>query len=377
LDAISSIIGQSTATLSLKQLIQRVAPSDATALIIGESGTGKELVARALHDCSPRAQSGQFVPVNCGAIPRELIESELFGHKKGSFTGAISDRKGRFELAHGGTLFLDEIGDLALDMQVKLLRAIQERTIDPIGGGKSIAVDVRVVAATHRDLEQEVAAGRFREDLYYRLNVLPVSTPALRDRTEDLHALISHFAHLHATQGYAPIQAQPSLMEALCGYAWPGNIRELSNLVARFSALFAGQALCYHDIPQDMLPRGLRGLNPEPTPAQPHAGSLAPVECARAVPIQLPLDVLPDEPNPIEDLIAFTQEGSSSLFALDGIPLKKKLVDFERGLIERALDQAKGNISQTARILNVQRTTLIEKINKYGLNQLGSETSMK
>ncbi len=374
MDAIPSIIGQSAATLSLKQLIQRVAPSDATALIIGESGTGKELVARALHDRSPRAKTGQFVPVNCGAIPRELIESELFGHKKGSFTGAISDRKGRFELAHEGTLFLDEIGDLALDMQVKLLRAIQERTIDPIGGGKSIPVDVRVVAATHRDLEQEVAAGRFREDLYYRLNVLPLATPPLRDRTEDLEALITHFAGLHTTQDCIPIQAQPSLLEVLRGYAWPGNIRELSNLVARFSALFAGQALCYHDIPQDMLPRGLRGLNPTPTPAATRSAPAQP--SAASKPIQLPLEALEEETNPIEELIAFTQ-GDSSLFALDGIPLKKKLVDFERGLIERALDQAKGNISQTARILNVQRTTLIEKINKYGLNQLGSETSMK
>jgi len=343
-DPIPEMIGTGQAILSLKQLIRRVAPSDATVLIIGESGTGKELVARALHDHSHR-RAGAFVPVNCGAIPRDLIESELFGHRRGAFTGAISDRKGRFELAHGGTLFLDEIGDLALDMQVKLLRAIQERSVDPIGSGKPLPVDVRVVAATHRDLEHEVQQGRFREDLYYRLNVLPVSTPPLRERKEDLPRLVEHFCTLHAYPSGEQVRLATNLLGALNDYHWPGNIRELSNLVARFTALFAGSTIRYEDIPPVMLPKGMRGLSVD----------------------QLPEEEVPpaSDPNPIEDLIAFTQ--GDSLFQLDGVPLKQKMTDFERGLIERALEQADGNISKTARILNVQRTTLIEKINKYAL----------
>lgn len=346
-DPIPELIGTGEAILSLKQLICRVAPSDATVLIIGESGTGKELVARALHEQSLRRDAA-FVPVNCGAIPRDLIESELFGHRKGAFTGAIADRKGRFELAHGGTLFLDEIGDLALDMQVKLLRAIQERSVDPIGSGKAVAVDVRVVAATHRDLELEVQAGRFREDLYYRLNVLPVSTPSLRDRPEDLPALIEHFCSIHASPDGGQVRLAANLLGAFNDYHWPGNIRELSNLIARFTALFSGSTLRYEDIPPLMLPKGLRGLALE---------SLAEVHPA--------MPQAPAEPNPIAELIEFAQ--GDALFQLDGTPLKQKMTDFERGLIERALDQAEGNISKTARILNVQRTTLIEKINKYAL----------
>jgi len=356
------MIGQSQATLSLRSLIRSVAPSDATVLIIGESGTGKELVARALHEQSQRNKA-QFVPVNCGAIPRELLESELFGHRKGAFTGAVADRVGRFELAHGGTLFLDEIGDLALDMQVKLLRVIQERTVDPVGSTKPVSVDVRVVAATHRDLEHEVTEGRFREDLYYRLNVLPVATPPLRDRIEDLPLLIEHFARLHANKGCSPVRFAESLMEELCAYAWPGNIRELSNLVARFSALFSGQQICYYDIPQSMLPRGLREKSPKAATKPPaKMNGHHPVNGQAQAP---EVSHVNGAHNPVEDLITFTQ--GPALFALDGIPLKKKLTDFERTLIEQALDHADGNVSQTARLLNVQRTTLIEKINKYNL----------
>lgn len=358
LNALNSIIGTSPPTLSLKRLIESVAHSDATVLIIGESGTGKELVAKSLHDCSARAQKN-LVPVNCGAIPRELIESELFGHKRGSFTGAVADRMGRFELAHGGTLFLDEIGDLALDMQVKLLRAIQERVVEPVGGGKPIKVDVRVVAATHKDLEEEVEAGRFREDLYYRLNVLPLTTPPLRDRREDVPMLSRHFATLHASNGHRPIEPSPALLEEFMAYRWPGNIRELSNVIARFSALFAGRKVCYRDIPQDMLPRGLRDRTPRVTPKADQADQAEKADQADAI------TRVPSEPNPIEDLICLAQ--GSPLVVLDGVPLKKRLTDIERSLIEQALEQADGNVSKTARILSVQRTTLIEKINKYDL----------
>jgi sigma-54 specific flagellar transcriptional regulator A len=378
LNALNSIIGSSPPTLSLKRLIESVAHSDATVLIIGESGTGKELVAKSLHDCSPRAEKN-LVPVNCGAIPRELIESELFGHKRGSFTGAVADRVGRFELAHGGTLFLDEIGDLALDMQVKLLRAIQERVVEPVGGGKPIKVDVRVVAATHKDLEQEVEAGRFREDLYYRLNVLPLTTPPLRERREDVPALVRHFAKLHASRGEPPIEPTPALIQALMGYQWPGNIRELSNLMARFSALFAGRKVCLGDIPREMLPKGLRNAPgvqdsataraTQPPAAQPPDEQdalldiTAPAEPIVASPSR-PL-LAPGDYNPVEDLIALAQ--GAPLVVLDGVPLKKRLTDIERALIEQALEQADGNVSKTARLLSVQRTTLIEKINKYDL----------
>lgn len=391
LNALNSIIGSSPPTLSLKRLIESVAHSDATVLIIGESGTGKELVAKSLHDCSPRAEKN-LVPVNCGAIPRELIESELFGHKRGSFTGAVADRVGRFELAHGGTLFLDEIGDLALDMQVKLLRAIQERVVEPVGGGKPVKVDVRVVAATHKDLEQEVEAGRFREDLYYRLNVLPLTTPPLRDRREDIPALVRHFSKLHASKGLPPIEPTPALIEALMGYQWPGNIRELSNLMARFSALFAGRKVCLGDIPREMLPKGLRnapGVQDISVPRSPpaaaaKAATAAPTRPAAAsavdeqdalLGITTPAEpivagtsrplVAPGDYNPVEDLISLAQ--GAPLVVLDGVPLKKRLTDIERALIEQALEQADGNVSKTARLLSVQRTTLIEKINKYDL----------
>ncbi len=364
LNALNSIIGTSPPTLSLKRLIESVAHSDATVLIIGESGTGKELVAKSLHDCSARAQKN-LVPVNCGAIPRELIESELFGHKRGSFTGAVADRMGRFELAHGGTLFLDEIGDLALDMQVKLLRAIQERVVEPVGGGKPIKVDVRVVAATHKDLEEEVEAGRFREDLYYRLNVLPLTTPPLRERREDVPMLSRHFATLHASNGHRPIEPSPALLEEFMAYHWPGNIRELSNVIARFSALFAGRKVCYGDIPQDMLPRGLRDRTPKVTPkVTPNTAAPTPEGAAALDQADAPMRGS-SAPNPIEDLICLAQ--GSPLVVLDGVPLKKRLTDIERSLIEQALEQADGNVSKTARILSVQRTTLIEKINKYDL----------
>jgi sigma-54 specific flagellar transcriptional regulator A len=243
-----SFIGASSAAEAIRNLIARVANSNATVLITGESGTGKELVARALHDHSDRC-GGNFVPINCAAIPKDLLESELFGHRKGAFTGAMADRIGRFELAHGGTIFLDEIGDLSLDMQVKLLRVLQERSVDPVGGVKSVAIDVRVVAATHRDLEVEIESGRFREDLYYRLNVLPLNTPALRQRTQDVPALLIHFAKYFATKGQTPISFAPDFLEALKDYPWPGNVRELSNLVDRFNTLFSGQKLYLNTVP--------------------------------------------------------------------------------------------------------------------------------
>ena len=429
--SLDAIIGRSESILSLKRLIESVAQSDATVLVIGESGTGKELVARALHDHSQRAVK-RFVPVNCGAIPKDLIESELFGHRKGAFTGAISDRMGRFELAQDGTLFLDEIGDLPLDMQVKLLRVLQERSVDPIGSNKPVDINVRVVAATHKDLESEVQAGRFREDLYYRLNVLPVTTPPLRERPEDIAALCEHFAKIHANPNKLPVELSDLLLSELLQYEWPGNIRELSNLMARFSALFPGKSICYADIPTMMMPKGLReprsgtaqaklvsqspmanpdestvvSLEAQSSEAQlatePPAIKGAPLEAKTpdtsestaegfkaessaqvfnpvgSANLESPASPPPSQAsagdyNPIEDLIALAQ--GTPLPAIDSIPLKQRIAELEKTLIEQALQQAEGNVSQTARILAIQRTTLIEKINKYNLKAQADETS--
>ena len=366
---ITSFKGTSEAAQSIRDLISRVACSNATVLITGESGTGKELVARALHDESNRA-GGNFVPINCTAIPKELIESELFGHRKGAFTGAMNDRIGRFEMAHGGTIFLDEIGDLSMDMQVKLLRVLQERTVDPVGGLKPVHVDVRVVAATHCDLEAQIAAGRFREDLYYRLNVLPLKTPALRQRPDDVPELLSHFARLCAQNQAQPIGFSDDFLEALQSYAWPGNVRELSNLVDRFSTLFAGQKLTLSSVPADLLPKGLAQMQAER--CEHPATALKPIAAKPAKVTSIFSSVTPSlldemESNPVEDIIMLAQ-GLENLPA-EGISLKDRLAEIERDLIVQALARSEGNVSQTARLLNLQRTTLIEKLNKYDLRQ--------
>jgi sigma-54 specific flagellar transcriptional regulator A len=373
-----AFIGASPSAEAIRHLIERVASSNATVLITGESGTGKELVARALHDQSDRCGCN-FVPINCAAIPKDLLESELFGHRKGAFTGAMADRIGRFEMAHGGTIFLDEIGDLSLDMQVKLLRVLQERTVDPVGALKSVDVDVRVVAATHRDLEAEIEAGRFREDLYYRLNVLPLNTPALRQRTQDVPALLVHFATHFATKGQTPISFTADFIEALKDYAWPGNVRELSNLVDRFNTLFSGQLLSLATVPSSLLPKGLRVLQAERvnTPLKDSLEIVAPLspqdmhQSANAEmmnPFANPAPPLAmDLHNEVEDIIMLAQ-GLPSL-PPEGLSLKDRLADIERDLIVQALNRTDGNVSQTARLLNLQRTTLIEKLNKYDLRQ--------
>jgi sigma-54 specific flagellar transcriptional regulator A len=413
----TQIIGQSRATQFLRELIRTLAASSSTALVTGESGTGKELVAQALHAQGPRA-SGPFVPINCGAIPRELIESELFGHRKGTFTGAVADRLGRFELAHGGTLFLDEIGDLPMDMQVKLLRVLQERCILPVGASREVPIDVRVVAATHKNLEAEVAAGRFREDLYYRINVLPVCTTALRERPEDIADLLQFYAEKHALPGNRPLRFGPDMLNMMQAYAWPGNVRELSNLVDRFSTLFPAQSLQVHTVPACMMPSGLAALQaqrlsqmpqtePALTPitamsilaitpdasepdssAQQAGAASAPSESpwadsdplshlfaggneprtVHAPFVPMPLTASNDEMSSVEEVILLAQ-GIQTL-PPEGISLKQHLIDIERSLIEQALSRTQGNVSQTAKLLQLQRTTLIEKINKYELRGL-------
>jgi sigma-54 dependent transcriptional regulator, flagellar regulatory protein len=417
------LIGESAPVRDLRSLISTISASSSTVLITGESGTGKELVAQALHNEGPRA-AGNFVPINCGAIPRELIESELFGHRRGAFTGAVADRVGRFELAHGGTIFLDEIGDLPLDMQVKLLRVLQERSIQPVGSMRAVAIDVRVVAATHKNLETEVAAGRFREDLYYRLNVLPLHTTSLRERADDIPELLTFYSRRHAQAGQHPIEFAPSLLAMLKRYAWPGNVRELSNLVDRFSTLYPGQRLQLNSIAASMLPKGLADLMhsmpkvvTSATVSAPAAGntsrsSPASVACeahdislqallgleqtdpqAPGVPEAAPAPAMvmpmhsPHEPvlanaqglmneafvneagpgseTNVEEIICMAQ--GTEMLPPEGLSLKQRMIDIERSFIEQALARTRGNVSQTARLLSLQRTTLIEKINKYSL----------
>ena len=358
-----SYLGASPAAQSVRDLIARVAASPSTVMITGESGTGKEVVARSLHDLSPR-RNAHFVPVNCAAIPKDLLESELFGHRKGAFTGASSDRVGRFELAHGGTLFLDEIGDMSLDMQVKLLRVLQERSVDPVGGLRPVPVDVRVVAATHRDLESEIAAGRFREDLYYRLNVLPVHTPPLRERAEDIPVLLGHFAKRHAQTGHKPIQFAEDFLRLMTTYPWPGNVRELGNLVDRFSVLLAGQRLELSTVPASLMPKTMAAMLAE-------MGVNSPLSVGAATPeavLNSPEDLWSPSEDPVsnvEDIIMLAQ-GLPAL-PVDGLSLKDHLAEIEKELILQALERTEGNVSQTARLLNLQRTTLIDKLNKYEL----------
>jgi sigma-54 specific flagellar transcriptional regulator A len=414
------IIGDSQATLFLRDLIKTLSASASTALITGESGTGKELVAQSLHMQGPRA-TGPFVPINCGAIPRDLIESELFGHRKGSFTGAVSDRLGRFELAHGGTLFLDEIGDLPMDMQVKLLRVLQERCILPLGASKEVPLDVRVVAATHKKLEAEVEAGRFREDLYYRINVLPVTTTPLRERPSDVAALLHFYADKHALPNVRAVRFSPEMMQLMQAYAWPGNVRELSNLVDRFSTLYPAQVLHVQTVPACMMPLGMAALQAEwlaqhgmsaaatfppsledtvavsqvVTPVSddfmfgvspgPEAGAspfdreddpmshlLSSPAGSFSMPVKVfnpaPLSASNDEINEVEQAILLAQ-GIQTL-PPEGMSLKQHLVEVERSLIEQALARTQGNVSQTAKLLQLQRTTLIEKINKYELRTM-------
>lgn len=364
----SHFIGNSPIAQALRRLISTIANSAATVLITGESGTGKELLARSLHEQSDRL-GGAFVPINCSAIPKELLESELFGHRKGSFTGAVADRIGRFELAHGGTIFLDEIGDMTLDMQVKLLRVLQERVIDPVGSTRQIPIDVRVIAATHRDLETEIQAGRFREDLYYRLNVLPVVTPPLRERPQDIPELLHFYASRYKSPQSPSIRFNAAFLDALVNYAWPGNVRELTNLMDRFSTLYAGQELDIRSIPPSLLPKGLVPVQAQMllqmgpcvsqnmTPPPEVLAEMA--ESAGMVDQPVPQD------NEVESIIMLAQ-GMPHL-PPEGISLKDRLAEIERNIIEQALERSQGNVSRTAKLLNLQRTTLIEKINKYDL----------
>ena len=359
------LVGSSDAVLEVKSLVSKVAPTDATVLLQGESGTGKEVIARLVHECSGRAK-GPFIPVNCGAIPAELLESELFGHEKGAFTGAVAARKGRFELAEGGTLFLDEIGDMPFEMQVKLLRVLQERTFERVGGGKPIKCNVRIIAATHQHLEKKVDAGDFRMDLYYRLNVFPLDVPPLRDRPADLESLAQRFIEEFASQGRGSIRLESDALAHLRLYAWPGNVRELGNLVERLIILNPDQAIFAADLPAKYQSSEL-AVAARPT-------DIAPLSVEEGA-----LTVAEEE-----DLSALFAPAPSSpvapptpTFIDEPIDLKEHMAEVERALIISALDQTDWVNAHAAKLLSLQRTTLVEKMRKYDIQRESQSSEIR
>ncbi|HEX9663965.1 MAG TPA: sigma-54 dependent transcriptional regulator [Candidatus Binatia bacterium] len=317
--AMNPLVGNSPKMRQIHSLINKVADSNSTILITGESGTGKELAARAIHELSPRREQ-PFVPVNCGAIPEELLESELFGHVRGAFTGAVNSRQGRFQLANGGTLFLDEIGEMSPKLQVKLLRVLQERQFEPVGSDRAVQVDVRVVAATNRDLHVAVREGKFREDLFYRLNVLPVHLSALREREGDIALLVKHFLALHGLRKVKRVaRVEPEAMVVLEKYRWPGNVREVENLVERLIVLNEDGIIRVNELPDYVIQNGS------------------------------------------------SNQSTGAALPVSGMDLDRYLEKIENGFICQALERARGNKTLAAGMLNLNRTTFIERLRKKGL----------
>jgi DNA-binding NtrC family response regulator len=345
---LGTMIGNSKVMQDLFQLADKVARHTTTVLITGESGTGKELVAKAIHARSPRA-ANNFVPVNCAAIPDELLESELFGHTKGAFTGAANSKIGRIEYADGGSLFLDEIGDMKPVLQAKLLRVLQEREFEPVGGLKPVPVDVRVIAATHCNLEKMVEEGLFREDLYYRLSVIPVNIPPLRERKEDLPLLINHFIkNIGKHRKKALLGFDRQAMQALFSCSWRGNVRELENLVQHMTVLYGGAEVRLTDLPEKY--QFETEDQPLQSPCHNHFGA---------------------PPGP-EQLTLFSSAlpPDDEIWPNDGVDFKALVNEFENRLILQALQMTEGNKKEAARILNLKRTTLLEKIKKKNLQDL-------
>lgn len=333
-----SLVGTSRSVQAVRELMTQVADKDVSVLITGQSGTGKEVVARNLHYNSHR-RNKPFVPVNCGAIPAELLESELFGHEKGAFTGAITARAGRFELAEGGTLFLDEIGDMPLNMQVKILRVLQEKSFERVGGNKTIDTDVRIIAATHKNLEEMIETGEFREDLYYRLNVFPIEMPALKDRVEDIPLLMHELISRMETEKRGSIRFNSAAILSLCRHEWPGNIRELANLVERLGIMHPYDVVGVKELPQ-------KYRHVEESDELLHTDEVS----------------MQSSPN-------FSDLDSPALLPVNGIDLKDYLSNLEKSLIQQALDEASGVVARAAEKLRIRRTTLVEKVRKYGLNE--------
>ncbi|HXS28002.1 MAG TPA: sigma-54 dependent transcriptional regulator [Steroidobacteraceae bacterium] len=351
--------GTSPAIRGVIALIRQVAEHDSTVLILGESGTGKEVIARAVHDLSPRRQR-PFVAVNCGAIPAELLESELFGHEKGAFTGAVAARKGRFEIAEGGTLFLDEIGDMSPTMQVKLLRVLQERIFERVGNHVPIRCNVRIIAATHRNLEEAIAGSAFREDLFHRLNVFPIETPPLRERMEDLPLLVRDFVAHNMTEGRGHVELSPRALAALALHRWPGNVRELANLIERLSIVCAGRIARVADLPSKYRPAD---WTPDLEPGASEATSRAEAEALIAAASPEQVEWASDDPA--------GEPCDAAVLPLEGIDLRAHLSQIERRLIEQALERSGGTVAHAARLLGLRRTTLVEKMRK--LEMTGGE----
>lgn len=331
-----SLVGTSRSVQEVRSLMGQVADKDVSVLITGQSGTGKEVVARNLHYNSHRRDE-PFVPVNCGAIPAELLESELFGHEKGAFTGAITARSGRFELAEGGTLFLDEIGDMPLNMQVKILRVLQEKSYERVGGTKTIPTDVRIIAATHKNLESMIEEGTFREDLYYRLNVFPIEMPALKEREEDIPLLINELISRMETEKRGSIRFNSAAILSLCRHEWPGNVRELANLVERLAIMHPYDVIGVKELPQKY----------------------------RHVEVEDEFLESEDTATQVRGLAGID---SPALLPINGIDLKEYLASLEKSLIRQALDESSGVVARAAERLRIRRTTLVEKVRKYDLS---------
>jgi sigma-54 specific flagellar transcriptional regulator A len=385
--------GKSVAIREIGALIRKVAAHDSSVLVLGESGTGKEVVARAIHDSSPRRGSA-FVAVNCGAIPAELLESELFGHEKGAFTGAYTSRRGRFEIAEGGTLFLDEIGDMSLPMQVKLLRVLQERVFERVGNHQPIRCNVRIIAATHRNLDDAISNGSFREDLFYRLNVFPIEMPSLRERIGDLEVLIVEFVAENEKAGRPSLRILPRAMEALRAYGWPGNVRELGNLIERLSVLHADRPVDILDLPSKyragfLSDDAMASLLADLAAAEPideeelieeevegPLPDLPPVQAVASVAVDTPVAPVETTMPPLVDVDTVRETGTSGLLGggvvphlpAEGMDLRAYLNDIEYGLIVEALARSGGTVSHAARLLGLRRTTLVEKMRRFGLS---------
>ena len=347
--ALDRLKGNSQAIVNIRQSIAQVAESDATVLILGESGTGKELIAKALHDASLR-QSKLFVPINCGAIPSELLESELFGHEKGAFTGALSARQGRFEMAEGGTLFLDEIGDMPMAMQVKLLRVLQERTFERVGSNKTIYCDVRIIAATHRHLAEEIKESRFREDLFYRLNVFPIEVPPLRDRTEDIPLLIHEITACLEANNRCAVKFTKASLAVMMQHDWPGNVRELANLIERMAIIYPNGCVDAINLPEKFkdyqVPDDLSMV----------------VEDIDSDNVDISSEWL------VNDALEPTSIGLAQL-PEQGMDLKEYLTVMEGDLIRQALHESNGVVAHAAKRLNMRRTTLVEKLRKIDMQK--------
>ena len=351
----SKLVGSSEAAMRLKKLISMVGPSDYAAIIQGQTGVGKELVAESLHDASRR--KGKFVAVNCAAIPRDLMEAELFGYEKGAFTGAVKTTPGKFEQANKGTLFLDEIGDMNLDLQSKLLRVLENSIVTRVGGRADIQLDVRVVCATHKDLEELVKQNKFREDLLFRLNVFPIQVPTLRERSDDIPEIVAHFLkdNSYVSANEAPFGFDKSGFEALTTYEWPGNIRELRNILERAKVFFPGQSINREQVTQTLL-----GFDQNAFFDQVEENEN----------IWSVLDELggAERGHEVDERAPPTAKDFSRLFdSSNSVDVRKLLRDVEIVLIEKALERNAGNTSEAAKDLHLQRTTLIEKIKKYGL----------